>query len=223
MSLVARARVLIADQQYLVADALALALSQDFELVILPDRPTFGADALDAIVGSRPDVAVLDYWLPGMHCPTLLRAIRIWVPNQRIVVLSAVCGPEHIDGCLDAGAAGFLPKGVPVDLVAEAIKRTHAGERPVFKDRLDRLRAELSRRCQDQDLRVERLLSLTPREVTVLKDLSSGRNVEETSRRLMISVGTVRGHVHSILRKTGAHSQLEAIAMARRERLIQDD
>ncbi|MHB1536399.1 MAG: response regulator [Acidimicrobiales bacterium] len=215
--------VLVADPQYLVADALAQALASDPWLEVLDDRPTGGIDAVEAVINRKPDVAVLDYWLPGTHGPTAVRAIQEWVPGQRILVLSAVCGPDQIHACMEAGAVGFLPKSVPVALLAEAVRRAHAGENPVFKERLDRMVAELSRRCLEQDVRVDRLLSLTPRELAVLTEMSRGLSVPEIAGKLSIRSGTVRGHVHAILRKTGTRTQLEAVAMARRERLIQDD
>jgi two-component system response regulator DesR len=215
--------VLVGDPQYLMADALARALDREADLAIIEEHPTGGLDVIASVIRHRPDVAVIDYWLPGSHGPAAVRAIRASVPDQRILVLSAVSGPDQVRACLQAGAAGFLPKSVPVTLVAEAIRRAHAGENPVFKARLERMMTELSRRCLEQDIRVERLLSLTPRELAVLREMSSGRSVPDIARRLSIRSGTVRGHIHSILRKTDAHNQLEAVATARREGLIRDE
>lgn len=216
-------KVLVADPQYLVADAICTALAQDDGLAPLDERPTDGIEAIEVVVQRRPDVAVLDYWLQGTHGPSAVRTIREWVPGQAVIVVSAVVGPDQVRACLDAGAAGFLPKSVSVGLLAEAVHRVYDGERPVFRDRLQRMVTELSRRCLEQDVRVERLLSLTPRELAVLKELSRGRSVQETARQLSIRSGTVRAHVHSILRKTDTHNQLEAVAMARKEGLIRDD
>lgn len=214
---------MVADPQYLVADAIAKALADEAGLVVCQEHPSTGVEAIEAILERRPDVAVIDYWLPVTHAPTAIRAIRERAPEQLVIVLSGVAGPEQIRACLDAGAVGFLPKSVPLSLLAEAIHRACSGEKPVFRQRLERMMTELSRRCLEQDIRVERLLSLTPRELAVLMELSRGSSVAEIARRLCIRAGTVRGHVHNILRKTGAHNQLEAVAMARRERLITDE
>ncbi|MGH9076960.1 MAG: response regulator transcription factor [Acidimicrobiales bacterium] len=218
-----RIEVLVADPQFLVADALGQALAGHAGLAVVEEHPITGLDAVESVVRRKPDVAVLDYWLPGTHGPAAVQAIRGWLPRQRIIVLSAVSGPEQIRACLGAGAAGFLPKSVPVELLADGVRRAHAGESPVFRDRLERMVAELSRRCRDQDVRVERLLSLTPRELAVLQELSRGAGIVDVARSLTIRPGTVRSHIHSILSKTGAHSQLEAVAMAYRERLIGND
>ncbi|MHB1535563.1 MAG: response regulator [Acidimicrobiales bacterium] len=216
-------RVLVADPQYLMADALARSLALDHSLTVYDEHPTAGIDAVEAVVNRKPDVAVLDYWLPGTHGPTAVSAIREWVPNQRILLLSAVSGPDQIHASLEAGAVGFLPKSVPVPLLVEAIQRAHAGEKPVFRDRLERMVAELSRRCLEQDVRINRLLTLTPRELAVLTELSRGLSVRQIASAMSIRPGTVHGHVHSILRKTGTSSQLEAVAMARKEGLLQND
>lgn len=213
----------VADSQHILADALGRALAGEPDLDVVPVHPVNGIDAIAALVAHRPDVALLDYWLPGGHGATAVQMVRAWSPTQRVVLLSAVCSPEQVRGALDAGAVGFLPKSVTVDLVAEAVRRAQVGESPVFADRLERFIAELERRCAVQDVRVERLRSLTPREVTVLRHLGTGHSIVEVARELSVTQGTLRGHIHKILTKTGARSQLEAVAMARRERLIQDD
>ncbi|MGH9121127.1 MAG: LuxR C-terminal-related transcriptional regulator [Acidimicrobiales bacterium] len=214
-------RVLIADPQLLFADALALSLAAlDPEISPLDERPSTGVDAIDMVIQQRPDVTILDYWMPGSHAPSAIQAINGWVPGHPVLVLSAVTGPDQIRAALDAGAAGFMPKSIPVSLLAEGVRRAAAGERPVFPDRLRRMLTELSRRCLEADIRVEKLLSLTPRELVVLKELSDGSGVQEVADRLSIRAGTVRQHIHGILRKTGAHSLLEAVAIARHEHLI---
>jgi len=64
------------------------------------------------------------------------------------------------------------------------------------------------------------IVSLTSREFEVLALLGEGMQAKAIALRLGLSETTVRNHIHSILRKLGCHSQLEAVAVARRERLI---
>lgn len=213
--------VLVADSQHLVADAIACALGAYEGLTISARRPTDGVDALDSIVLERPDVVVLDYWMADLRGPAALQTIQQWSPGQRVLLLSWFHGPDQIKAALAAGACGFLPKSIGVDLLVEAIRRAHAGESPVFAERLQRLIETLGRKCIEQDVRVDRLLRLTPREVAVLKRLAKGDESRVVAQELQIAPGTLRSHIHSILRKTGARSQLEAVAMARMEGLIE--
>jgi DNA-binding NarL/FixJ family response regulator len=61
---------------------------------------------------------------------------------------------------------------------------------------------------------------LTPRELQVLELIAAGLRAKSIADRLSISVSTVRNHIRAILLEFGCHSQLEAIAQARRRGLL---
>lgn len=212
--------VLVADPHLLVADALGRALATFPDIDVLARHPINGVDALEAIHRERPDVALLDYWMPDFQAPSAVTAIHQRCPGQKVILLSWFHGPDQIRAALDAGATGFLPKSVTVDVVVEAIRRAQGGESPVFLDELLRLIDTLGRKCTEQEVRLDRLLRLTPREVAVLKRLAEGGVPRDIAQDLGIAAGTLRTHIHSILRKTETRSQLDAVAMARLEGLV---
>lgn len=210
-----RVRVLVADGQLLLADALAIALRHDPAFEVLDEYPTAGQDAVAAAAGLRPDVAVVDFRLRGMRGPAVVRAVLAQSPATAIIHLSASYAAGDIEQSLAAGATGFLPKDVRVNVVAEAVRRAHDGERPVLADRLADLMRTMARKEEDQTDLAGRVASLTLRQQEILGLLAEGLSVLQIGERLGIRPGTVRTHVHRILRTTGARSQLEAVALAR--------
>lgn len=212
--------VLVCDAQPLFSDALGLALTHFEGLHILTERPADATAAVEATARIRPDVALIDFWLEGMEAPAVAREILAHSPGTRILHLSWFHGPGQIEQSAAAGAVGFLPKGLSVAQVAEGIQRAYAGENPVFEKEVDDLIMRVEERGRYIQQVGERLATISPRELEVLRLLAVGTSSDEIARRLGIAETTVRTHIHRILTKTGAHSQLEAVALARDQGLI---
>lgn len=215
-----RIRVLIADAQLLLAEALAIAMQRCPDCLVLGEYPQSGVDAVRSAIDLRPDVAVLDYWLPDMESPAVTRAILARLPETKILNLSWFHGPSQVEAALSAGATGFLPKALHVSQLVEAVHRSYAGESPVFGEQLQALLGTITERGETVAEIGRRLAALTPRELEVLQLLAAGQVPEEVARTLGIAPGTVRNHIHALLSKSGARSQVELVAMARDQGLI---
>ena len=215
-------KVLIADTQLLFAESLALGLAWQPDLEVIPEHPTTGLEVLDTVGRARPHVVLLDFWIPGMNGAATAREIASHNPQAKVLILSWFHGPKQIQESLDAGVAGFLPKSIHVEQVVEAIRRAYDGEALVFGEQLARLVDGTQKRFEASAKRWERLSKLTPREIEILQLLAQGQPNKELARHLEISTGTLRNHIHKILTKTGARTQLEAITMARHEGLIRE-
>lgn len=207
-------KVLVADAQLTFCDALAIALGNDPGLSVLNERPHTAAATIEAASLRRPDVILLDYWL-DIEGPTVTRAIMQRVPTAKVIVTSWFHGAENIRGSLRAGAAGFLPKGIPVKDVRAALHRAHAGEALPFGAELAALMDRIEEKDRAGEVFARRLATLTPRELEVLRDLSCGLRPEQIAKRTGTKTGTVRNHINSILDKMKASSQLEAVVMAK--------
>ena len=218
---VAPIRILFADSQRMFADALGRALKNDPDFQVLEEYPGGGPETIDAAVLFQPDVAVLDYWLAGMDGPAVCTAILDRVPKCRVILLSWFYRADHVQTAFDAGAVGFIPKSLTVAQLEKAIRRAHAGESPVFEQELAGLVGAVERRSDEAREVGARLATLTPQEIRVLILLSLGLSVNGICERLVISRGTARNHIQKILTKTGAHSQIEAVAIAQQYGLIQ--
>lgn len=216
----ASVQVLIGDAQPMLADALALALSTRGDIEVIGPTPSSGTEALIAIRRWQPEVAVLDYWMEELHVGEAMAMIDDYVRGCKLLITSWSYSSEQIREMLEVGASGFLPKSVTVDELADAIRRAAAGERPVYGERLRRLMHDLDTRWEQTGEIGERLRSLTPKELQVLTLLSLGNLPEEVAKQLSIGRGTVKVHIHNILKKTGARSHTEAVAMARYSGLL---
>jgi DNA-binding NarL/FixJ family response regulator len=205
--------VLIVDAQVLFADVVASALARKHPVTVLDERPCTATEAIEA-AAAEPEVALVDYWLDLMPAKQVTEAMLARSPSTKLIQLSWHHGSDDVDASLSAGAVGFLPKSVGIDHVAEAVYRADAGERPVFAEQLTALAKTIQARQQEAVKKVERFASLSARELEVVKQLAEGLSIDEVADRLGISPWTVRTHVRNLLPKTGARTQLEAVAMA---------
>jgi two-component system response regulator DesR len=193
-------RLLLADDQALVREALCalLALEDDFEVVASVGR---GDEVVAAAREHRPDVALLDIEMPGLDGLAAAAVLAAQVPDCRIVMLTTFGRAGYLRRAIEAGAAGFVVKDAPADVLADAIRRVRGGERVV-----------------DPALAVATLAAgeslLTARERDVLITARSGATIAEIASRLYLSEGTVRNYVSAAIAKTGARNRVEAVRMA---------
>ncbi|GLY36811.1 DNA-binding response regulator [Amycolatopsis sp. NBRC 101858] len=193
-------RLLLADDQELVRQALCalLALEDDFEVVASVGR---GDEVVAAARDHRPDVALLDIEMPGLDGLAAAAVLAEQVPDCRVVMLTTFGRAGYLRRAMDAGAAGFVVKDAPADVLADAIRRVRKGERVV-----------------DPALAVATLAAgespLTARERDVLITARSGATVAEIASRLYLSEGTVRNYVSAAITKTGARNRVDAVRIA---------
>lgn len=206
--------VLIADPQRMVAQALAVAL-RGYDVEALDEHPDSGADTIRAVERHRPDVVLLEYWLQDMRAPAATRAILARAPATKVIALTWLPGAPHASETLKAGACGFLTKNQSLDHLADAIRRAHAGEWPIFREELEQLVGRISQRTEISETAAARFDALAPREMEVLRLIGHGWHAAEIAKHLQLAEATVRGYIRDILAKTGTQSQIEVMALAR--------
>ena len=201
-------KVLVVDDHRSYAEALSLAISIEpgFESIgAVPDVES----AIQAVLAERPDVVVIDWQLPLVDGVEGIRRILVADPRVKLVMITG-----HADASLRklsalAGASAFLAKESSIAEIVQAVRDSVTGD--AFIDV-----------TTDANVDTVSALSLTPREIEVLYLLAKGRDTPTIAASLFLSVHTVRGYVKEVLRKLGAHSQLEAVAVARRAGLLPD-
>jgi len=201
--------ILIADRELLFAEALAVALESP-DLLILGDHPGTGLGAVKAAIAHKPDVVLLDYWLEGMRGPAAARIILKRFPQTRVILTSWFYTQREVQEAAQSGAKAFVPKSFEVSQVVLAIQK----KEPESAEPRPGVRSGAGRPVGEGHRLWDSLLSLTVREVEVLGMLSA-YSAEQIAQTLAVSVGTVRNHIHNILNKTGARTQLEAVDLAR--------
>lgn len=212
--------VLIADPQRMFAQSLATTLSTYLGFQVVNDHPTDGADVLRAADEHRPDVVLLEYWLEEMKAPATIRALLARQPQVTPIVVTWLPGAPHVADTLKAGAAGIITKNERVEHLVDGIHRARAGEWPIFRQELEKLVGRIQVRADTGKQATTRFDSLAPRELEVVKLIGGGLHPPDIAKQLGLTRDTVRGYIRDILRKTGAQSQVELIALARDQGLL---
>jgi DNA-binding NarL/FixJ family response regulator len=206
--------VLVADDHPVVRDGLVaiLGTQPDFNVV---GEASNGTDAVRLALELEPDVMLLDMEMPEMDGLEVLRRIRATRPDAKVIIFTVFDSDERILGAVQAGAQGYLLKGVPREEIFNAIRVVSGGGsllQPVVASKLLR---RLSGDRADEGLD-----HLTEREMEVLRLMAQGRANKEIASSLDISERTVKFHVSSILSKLGATNRTEAVALAAQQGLV---
>jgi two-component system response regulator DesR len=193
-------RVLVAEDQAMMRGALIALLAGH------PDIETVGeaADGEQAVAEAlrlEPDVALLDIGMPGRDGLWAAAELRRRLPACRVLILTVFGRPGYLRRAVDSGVAGFLLKDAPPGQLADAVRRTAAGE-VVIDPKL--ALAALA----------EGTSPLTAREREVLALSVRGASVEEVARSLHLSNGTVRTYLSVAIQKLNARNRIEAARIA---------
>lgn len=222
-------RILIVDDHPLYRDALARLLPQVFPEVRV-DQATDCAAALARLRdGNRADIVLLDLDLPGMAGRDGLACVREEFPQTRVVIVSATESREEVVRCLQAGAAGFIPKSAATEVLVAALTLVRDGGVYLPSLLLD-VPAE-SPAGRHRDAGTEALRGegkgagekLTPREAEVLSLLCAGQSNKTIANELGMSEATVRTHLTAVFRRLGVVNRTQAAREARRRGLVPDD
>lgn len=167
-----------------------------------------GSEAVDLCTRTSPDVVLVDLKLPGLGGVEVIRAIRQRDSGVKFVVLTTYDGDEDIHQALEAGASGYVIKGMPATILLDALRRVQAGNRylprPVEKI--------LEARVPDSDL--------SPREREVLTLIVAGKSNKEIAVELGISRATVKFHVSVIFSRMGVEDRTQAAVAALQRGLV---
>jgi two-component system NarL family response regulator len=196
-----RIRILIADDHPIVREGLATMISRQPDMEVVAEAPN-GRDAVEQFLLYRPDVALMDIRMPHLDGIAAMQAIRLRIPDARILLLSTYEGDEQIYQGLKAGAKGYLLKDSPREDLLETIRKIHNGMTYI----LPAVAAKLAERVTRSNL--------SDRETDVLRLMVAGKSNREIGASLFISEGTVKVHVSNLLKKLKANGRTEAINMA---------
>jgi DNA-binding NarL/FixJ family response regulator len=205
-------RVVIVDDHEMVAEGFARIISDEDDLE-LAGIASGVEEAMAVIERERPNVVLMDYRLPdGDGTEASARIVAHW-PDVKVVLLTGIGGNDLLAQALSAGCSGMLEKDRPGRDIVAAVRAASRGESVVRPGDLAGLLVKLQHPADDA-------FTLSSREREVLLLLAKGRATEAIAKELFVSPHTVRNHVSNILAKLGAHSKLEAVAIATRDGII---
>ena len=202
--------ILIVDDHRMFAQSLArlVALESDMEVV---GTAFTAADAVAAAAEQHPDVCLIDYALPDRDGASLAVELRKMLPSVRIAMLTGVTRPSTAKAAREAGCDAFVTKDDAADDLVETIRRVAAGDTDLSHDIATALRDSTEAAVN---------YGLTNRELEVLGMMAQGASTTDIASTFVVSNNTVRTHVQRIITKLGAHSKLEAVAVARSAGLV---
>jgi DNA-binding NarL/FixJ family response regulator len=205
-------RVMVVDDHGVVAELLADAIGAE------PEFEAVGcargvAEARDLVEKLSPDVVIMDVRLGDGDGIAATAEFTERDPKLRVVIFTAIVDQELVHRAAAADACALLPKDGDMRSLLEVLRTARRGSFTVHPRLLHRLVGPPEDPEQGRP-------ALTPRELDVLRMLSTGLGATQIAREMDISLHTCRGHVKSLLSKLDAHSQLEAVAKAVRLGLV---
>ncbi len=191
-----RIRVALVDDHPLVGQGIASLLAREADLEVVAIAATLPEAAELLAQSDPPDVLLLDVRLGEESGLDLLAVTRSGTTG--VIVLTAYDYPPYLAAAHRLGAAGFVVKSAPLAILLDAIRRVASGG------------LAFDRRPGD-------VVSLTPRERSVLTLLLDGRTNDEIAVELRITTRTVEAHLARLFERAGAASRTELATRALRE------
>lgn len=215
-------RLLIADDQPLVRNGLALLLDAEPDIDVV-GVASDGIEALELARDLRPDVACLDIRMPRLNGIEVTR--RLCGPDADpavpVLILTTFDIDDYVFGALEAGATGFLLKDAEPATIGLAVRQVASGHSTLDQALTDRIVREFVRRRQLHPVTAQRATELlTDREHDVLRLLAQGMSNDDIAGELVLEVSTVKSHLARMLPKLGVRSRLQAVVWAYQNRIV---
>ncbi|CAM3284035.1 response regulator [Sporolactobacillus spathodeae] len=208
-------RVVLVDDHEMVRIGVSAYLSAQTDIIVAGEAAT-GADGVQKVLALRPDIILMDLVMEPMNGIEATRQIIHNWPEAKIIIVTSFLDDDKVYPAIEAGAVSYLLKTAKASEIADAIRRTAAGqsvlEPEVTEKVMARMKAKKDRQLHD---------SLTPREVEVLLQMARGKSNQEIAEDLYISLKTVKVHVSNILSKLEVQDRTQAVIYAFQHNLCQ--
>lgn len=208
--------VLVADDQRLVREGIASLLDIQ-EGIRVVGQAVNGQEAVEQALALRPDVILMDVRMPVLDGIAATAQVRRQLPGCQIIMLTTFDDEEYIVKSLRAGAVGYLLKDIPASQLAAAVRLAHRGIyqlEPSVAGKLVGLLAEAAEERAPAAMPPPVEIDLTERELEVLRLIGTGATNREIADRLVVSEGTVKNHVSSILSRLNLRDRTQAALYA---------
>ncbi|HXZ28716.1 MAG TPA: response regulator transcription factor [Terriglobales bacterium] len=207
------ARLLLADDHTLVAEACKSLLEPEFQVVgIVPD----GRALLRAALEHRPDAVVVDVGMPLLNGLDAGEQIKRLLPAVKLVYLTMEAAPELAAEAFRRGASGYVLKSAAAEELVTALRRVLRGE-SYLSPQLTKETVNFLIRTRKPGLRERRI---TKRQREVLQLLAEGRSMKEVASVLDLKPGTVAFHKYRIMESLGVKTNAELLQYAIKQHMI---
>ena len=200
-------RVLIVDDHLALRVGFSAILAESPGIEVVGEASD-NKGAIEACTALSPDVVLMDLRIPGGGGVEATVAIRKRVPTARVLIITTFDADEDVYRAIQAGASGYLLKGLSSGELVSAIKSVHRGDTIMPPDIAVRLR--------DRGLRKD----LSPRELEALRLMVAGRSNKEIAQQLSIGEESVKTHLKSLFLKLGVADRTQAVIVAIRQGIV---
>jgi DNA-binding NarL/FixJ family response regulator len=205
-------RVVLADDQPLVRAGLRVLIADTPDIDVAGEAGT-GAQAVQLVRDTRPDVVLMDIRMPGMDGIEATQMITADPTATRVIILTTFDDDDYVYAALRAGASGFLVKDMALEDILAAIHVVAAGDALLAPGVTRRLIEDFAARPQPMP-RPREINGITEREREVLTLVGQGMSNGEIAAQLCISTATAKAHVAHLLTKLGARDRVQLVIAA---------
>ena len=209
-----KVRVVVGDDHPLFRDGVVRALTSSGSIEVVAEADD-GLSALEAIRKHSPQVALLDYRMPGMDGAEVAAAVKRDELPTRVLLVSAHDESAIVFRALQDGAAGFLPKESTRSELVNAVLDCAKGRDVVAPSLAAGLVGEIRKSAEPAGP------VLSPREREVLKLIAGGSSIPSIAKELYLAPSTVKTHVQRLYEKLGVGDRAAAVAEAMRRKLLE--
>lgn len=203
-------RILIVDDHLVVREGLKLLIETSDKYVIVGEAEN-GRIAIDLVEKLKPDVILMDLYMPVMSGLEAITELRRTNPEIPIVILTTYNEDQLMMKGIEAGAKGYLLKDTGVENLFKSIDSAIRGEillQPEITERIQNYKTKLLKEQSKSKV------MLTPREMTILQAIARGSTSKEIAYDIGIAERTVKSKLTSIYNKLGVDSRTEAVVVA---------
>jgi DNA-binding NarL/FixJ family response regulator len=211
-------RVLISDDHDLIRQALSTVINNEADMEVVGEAVD-GENAIELATKLKPDAVVMDIQMPRMSGVDATRQIKKVLPEAVILVLTVHDSSEYILRILEAGASGYLTKGIISKEIPTAIRSAINGESMLSEEILKKLLKYALRYPSKQET-LDNVTNLTEREIEILELVARGAGNKTVASELGLSQNTVKKYMMGIFDKLGADSRTAAVINAQQIGLL---
>jgi len=209
-------RVLVVDDSIVPRTAARAMLGSTADLRHVGEVSS-GADALRAMEATKPDLVLMDVHMPDMDGPATAIALLARYPDTKIVAWTVSDSSDDLLRMMKAGCSGYVLKDAGPAELRRALLAALRSESPVPRRMIpDVLRRVAGSTALSSNAKV----SLTSREMQVLRGVAKGHTTKRLAQDLGIKVPSVETHLSNIFKKLGAGNRGEAVSSALKIGLI---
>ncbi len=196
-------KVLIADDQELIRQSLQIVLSIKEGISVIGTAEN-GKKVMEFLKKEKPDVILMDIRMPEMDGVQCTKAIKERYPEVKIIILTTFDDDEFVFSALKYGASGYLLKGISMDELDKAIHTVYKGGamiNPEIATKVVEQFSEMAQSNYDIMIEAQNVEDITEAEWDIIKLVGWGLSNREIADKVMLSEGTVRNYISTILSK----------------------